>query len=194
MSEAALQEEIANLKSRFGRRSEECNDSLEQHDLALTLEDDLNGADVRLAFLSRSSALVSAYSLHEICLEKLCRDCTVLGGFHVEVSDMKGRGVQRSRLYLKKVARMPFPDDSAEWQRARHLGTIRNFVVHGGSELEGRRDRLQQALSSFDDASLEATSLRFEASFPRSAITCLSDFWTTLEQSGLSRWNELLAG
>jgi hypothetical protein len=49
--------------------------------------------------------------------------------------EIRGEGMDRARLYLKKVVRVGFPDDSPLWPQIKAFSALRNVLVHAGGRL-----------------------------------------------------------
>ena len=187
----SVHEELLEIEKRYEQWLNESDDPEEVNYLIDAHADERGEAEERLTFLSRSSTVVAAFSLHEVFLERLCNTCRELGDVSLAVRDMRGRGVDRSRLYLKKVILLDFPD-SIEWQRTQQLRKIRNSIVQRRDTADYKR--ISKALKEFPDAHLKDRSrLQLDPGFPHSAIKCLLDFWCQLETSASPRISELRA-
>lgn len=92
--------------------------------------DVLRTAEETFPQVLRSSLFVACYSMIEVELDVLCRSLQAAMGLDLSSSDLKERGISRSRVYMKKVARVEFPDASPTWNAVSSLATIRNVVVH----------------------------------------------------------------
>jgi hypothetical protein len=76
----------------------------------------------------RSSLFNTAYSHLEVALNDIC--LLVKRDYAVSVDDMKGKGIWRAKLYLQKVAQVPFPDQSQSWSGILVLNKFRNTFTH----------------------------------------------------------------
>lgn len=86
--------------------------------------------------LFRRSLFVAAYSLFEHHLNLLAKDLRQERSVGLAIEDIHGQGIERARIYLKKVLGVFFPDTSNEWQEIRRLGQLRNALVHRYGTLE----------------------------------------------------------
>lgn len=83
-------------------------------------------------------------------------------------SDLRHRGIERSKVYLTKVAKVPFPSSSSEWEKIKILQDIRNHLSHGSSPIpEGEKGKkLKQGLDNFTGLGLDQSNIiRIEADF-----------------------------
>jgi hypothetical protein len=92
--------------------------------------------------LFRRALFVAAYSMLETHLNLLATDNQQQKTLVLSLEEIRGQGIERARLYLKKVVGMSFPDTSPEWQVLKRLGELRNVLVHRYGRLEGEgRDK-----------------------------------------------------
>lgn len=85
----------------------------------------------------RSSLFITCYSLFESDLEQLCEYLCTENSYSVKLREFcEGRGIHRSRKYLKKVVCIDFPDRTSPWQDIVNYNHIRNFVVHKDGKLD----------------------------------------------------------
>lgn len=87
----------------------------------------------------RNSLFVLSYSMIENFLNNFCDSAKRHYGLKLTLSDLKGRGVERARAYLKKVAEIDF-SDGKEWVEIKHYNQVRNFIVHNNGELDDSGD------------------------------------------------------
>lgn len=89
-------------------------------------------------FLStfRYSVLVSIYSIIETEMNSLCRHLKHINKLSLELTDLKGDGIGRAKLYLEKVCNVDFPDDINSWANIQKLNKVRNCIVHAEGNVE----------------------------------------------------------
>ncbi len=85
--------------------------------------------------LQRRSALITLHSFFETELNKLCGLYKSEKHFRVGVGDLKGKGIDRSMLYLEKVAEINIHKHSPEWTVIRQIRDVRNCIVHGDAKV-----------------------------------------------------------
>jgi hypothetical protein len=85
--------------------------------------------------LQRRSALITLHSFFETELNKLCRLYKSEKHFRLGVRDLKGKGIDRSMLYLEKVAEINVHKNSPEWAAIRQIRDVRNCIVHGDARV-----------------------------------------------------------
>jgi hypothetical protein len=78
----------------------------------------------------RYSVLTAADTALEAYLNDTCETYANLSNARVRLGDIVGKGVARSRDYLKKVAGIKFPDGLPIWRTVTRLHEVRNCIVH----------------------------------------------------------------
>lgn len=84
--------------------------------------------------LQRRSALITLFGFLEDELNKLCFIYKETENFSVQLKDMTGKGIDKSILYLEKVAGLPIKKD-AIWKNLTDIQKIRNIIVHHDGRL-----------------------------------------------------------
>lgn len=86
--------------------------------------------------LQRRSILLILFSFLEHQLDQLCELFATDQKLNIIHTDLKGKGIDRTRLYLQKVIRLRL-GNSAVWQEIKRIQKIRNVVVHNDAKLVG---------------------------------------------------------
>ncbi|MFT5206913.1 MAG: hypothetical protein ACI9CF_000654 [Candidatus Omnitrophota bacterium] len=87
-------------------------------------------------FLLHSMLLVSCMSLLENKLAEVCQEIRNLNNIELTLGDITGLGIQRARVYLKKVIGVEFPDQDSTWHEITMYQKIRNYIIHQNSTLD----------------------------------------------------------
>jgi len=85
--------------------------------------------------LQRRSALLTVCSYFEHELDQLCLLYQSEKSFRLALSDLNGKGIDRSISYLEKVAGLYVHRASPVWKDIKNIQKIRNLIVHGGGRL-----------------------------------------------------------
>lgn len=88
-----------------------------KEDLQFEYEDKRHEAEMYATYYSQiffESLFITIYSLFERYLDDLCNDARGSWSLTLKPKDLSGKGIKRSQAYLKKVARLNFPDDKLE--------------------------------------------------------------------------------
>lgn len=93
----------------------------------------------------RRSLFISAYGIIEQSLDQICINLQKERNYRVLLSDLKDRGIMRSKTYLVKVVGFSFSETAAEWQRIKAYQDLRNYLAHSGPALD-RGDPSEQLL------------------------------------------------
>jgi len=136
----------------------------------------------------RYSALVSIYSLIETSMSTLCRHLERREYLTLKLSDLKGKGVERARLYLTKVCHITFPDSSHEWSEIQKLNKVRNCIVHANGNIERVRssDKLRSIIKDTKGLKIERKRiLIIEKVYLDNAITWAENFLQKLYEESL---------
>lgn len=88
----------------------------------------------------RRSLFSYIYSVIENMLNDLCNSERESKKLKLSLSDLSGKGIERAKNYLKKVAEIQFPAESGEWQELKVYNLVRNCLVHREGELGDSND------------------------------------------------------
>jgi hypothetical protein len=91
--------------------------------------------------LHRRSALIIIFSFLEHQLDQLCELFATTRKLDIVVTDLKDKGINRSRRYLKKVIRLSI-DNSSVWQELKQIQKLRNVAVHNDAKLDSEEKDL----------------------------------------------------
>lgn len=87
--------------------------------------------------LKRGSALTALCGYVEHELNELCRDVEKHMSLTVGFDDMKGLGITRAELYLRRVGTVFFNEEGKRaWKKMQDAFLIRNAIVHAGGRSE----------------------------------------------------------
>jgi hypothetical protein len=124
-----LKGKVETFKARAERRAEGMSPEAKERYFEDLAEDAIFLWD-RFPALTWKTAFISSYSTFEHSLLNLCRHAGRYGGFGIDVDDIKGTGIFTAQIYLKKVCKVAFPDDTPDWQDVLQMNKIRNIFVH----------------------------------------------------------------
>lgn len=85
--------------------------------------------------LQRRSALLTVCGYFEHELDKLCLLYQSEKSFKLALSDLNGKGIDRSTKYLEKVGGIDAHKRSNEWNQIKKIQKIRNVIVHQNGKL-----------------------------------------------------------
>lgn len=85
--------------------------------------------------LQRRSALLTVCGYFEHELDKLCMLYQSEKSFKLALSDLSGKGIDRSTSYLEKVVDLDVHKTSKEWNHIKKIQKIRNVIVHQDGKL-----------------------------------------------------------
>jgi len=92
----------------------------------------------------RKSTLVSIYSYLENSLNNLCRRLYKKQKYPIKYTDLRGKGIERAKNYLKKLNKVDFDPLNTEWSHLNALNKIRNCIVHSEGDIKyyGNREEI----------------------------------------------------
>jgi len=94
------------------------------------------GVEVLHPITLRESLFVTSFSHFEAVMNGLCAKIREARSCTVELSDLKGSGVNRARAFLIKVAGLAVPDPL--WEPVTFLNRLRNLIVHNNSHVDSK--------------------------------------------------------
>ena len=127
----------------------------------------------------RSSLFVTCYSFFEHELNELC------GYFHkhqscpIKINDLKGDGIFRAKIYLKKVVGIEFPDQSTSWEDIVDYNKIRNIIVHNNGKLDDsqKSKRIEEFIKKKSSIKLNNLKfIKFNDNFSLEIISTIKEF------------------
>jgi hypothetical protein len=127
----------------------------------------------------RRSLFVTLCSTFEVDLDSVCDEFISSQQLALRPKDLAGKGIVRSQSFIKKVARMPFPDTSPEWAHITHYSTIRNVIVHRGADVADH-DQAAKAVNALKSIRVEYGELNLDRDFLTDAIRVFESFWEVL--------------
>jgi hypothetical protein len=143
----ALEGALEDEKRRLQKQSEEQASKMtevERMDFYEWVSDDFYRLGETFPKILRYSLFVHTYSLLENTLLRIAEHLHVSQKLELSPSDLRDEGIVRAKTYLKKVARVSFPDGGADWQDILALNHIRNIVVHKAGYFPEDHSKRQQ--------------------------------------------------
>ena len=107
-------------------------DGKDYDDIMEFLSEDVARIEYVFVATFRSSTVVSLYSCLEKQMHVLCKRLEKTNKFPISVTDLKGDGVVRSKIYLSKMAGISFDSNgmNGHWSNIIKLNKVRNQIVH----------------------------------------------------------------
>jgi hypothetical protein len=129
------------------------------------------------------SSVVLIHAVFETLLHEFCSEIEKQRTLPVTLKDMHGKGLDRARLYLTKVARIKVADLS-QWQELRKLQLVRECIAHAYGNIDELRDKGQQnqikALEK-DGVHIVHNRIRLSETFCHRQLSHLSDLMHALQ-------------
>ncbi|WP_338532581.1 hypothetical protein RBB83_17225 [Paenibacillus peoriae] len=173
----------------------------ENLDLGRLVNEHLNNSDwyvggIHEAFpqLLIKSLFLSAYSCLEICLSEVTEIIHREQNLLLKPSDLRGRGVLRALLYLRKVVLLPMLDDCELIKEIQALNMLRNFYAHDGKNHIKSKSQEYQAAKKFGIVRDEATKtlgiveLYLDKEFLNKALYTINLLLTYIRQGVIDKY------
>lgn len=127
--EVKFENDIEKLAEKYGLKDlEVSNDGTRIMEIIMS-EEYRNISDTFIGTF-RDSTLVSLYSFLENTMRSICAILHKFNGYPIELSDLTGDGIQRSKIYLEKMAKIDFSQINGVWANLQNLNLLRNCIVH----------------------------------------------------------------
>ena len=130
----------------------------------------------------RNSMVVSLATFLETFLDRLCSQVSLITRSELNVRDLRGGILERTRKYLTAIGKFKEPN-SAAWTEIGLFFKIRHVIVHVGGFTLGTNHQkaIEQFCKSRSDIRLEHGSIEIEPAFVEFLIDQLKEFIQQLE-------------
>lgn len=91
--------------------------------------------------LQWTSIFNSAYSLFERHLNDLCTILEKNASTKIGLTDLKGQGIERAKIFLSKITGITNVFDSPEWTDIQNYSKVRNILVHTSGKLDLTKEK-----------------------------------------------------
>jgi len=192
----ALKEHISDVDRDFNHRLAQLEDYLARNAQGLTDEEEAELGDIyadEVAKLTnlfpnmhRRAYLITIVGALETFMDGLCRYTQRARSLEVSVTDLKGSGIERSRIYLRKVIGVQLPQ-SSNWEEVAIAQKIRNLVTHNRGALKD--DDASRAIRTKAESSTryrvsDRDEILLEEEFLPALLEDISEFSGQLIQTG----------
>jgi hypothetical protein len=182
--ERLLSEEGARFSSQLSEQTRNMTEQ-QRHDYYESATDEFHNLERTFPRILRYSLFVQSYALFEDAVARVAEHYRDELALELSPSELKDKGIIRTKTYLKKVARKPFPDTMPEWQDILILNQIRNSIVHETgyfSEEKQLRQDIQSFIQKWADAVSFDNMSRFDitSQFTERALKTFTGFLDTL--------------
>lgn len=102
----------------------------------------------------RNSLFISVYSFLE---DKIIDLCDQPDKTSIKLDDLQGNGIKRASLFIKKVKKEDFPDNTDEWRFINNANQVRNCIVHCGGDVEkaNNTNKVKNAVAQLENVSID---------------------------------------
>ena len=191
--EETLLNRAAELDARLSAEADKYPAEDRQEFFEYHAEDFLELAD-ELPTILRYGVLTGADTALEVYLNNTCETYAEVHGATVGLADFHGTGIERARNYLKKVARIPFPDEQPEWTNIKRLHELRSAVVHADGYVAPSRTILRQWCETVSGARITSSGvITLDRQFTSFALSTYRSFVAKVDEAcaDLSLWHSV---
>ena len=90
-------------------------------------------AAIRLiGYRSYNISVVALYSIVEYSIDSYCNKFQQTHRIKILLSDISGKGLQRTAVYMEKIMKLGTIRDDMKWSKIKVINTLRNDIVHRG--------------------------------------------------------------
>jgi hypothetical protein len=174
------QQKVADTKWKRSAPKGLSNEQLEEYYEQLSREGFLLSTE--FPALVRRTAFVHLYSIFEKALVRLCERVHECNRRLASPSaDKKNKGIHKAQQYLKRTAKVPFPDQNSDWEALRRMGDLRNWFVHstGKQKISGKLEAYLKKKPSMVRIGLK-NSITLQEGFCPHAIDVVRRFYAQL--------------
>ena len=134
LSERLLKEESAAFKARVNAMAAEMSEEAREEFYEF-MGDEYWQIHERFPNILRRALFLYCYAEIEAYLNRMCHIAQRQYGLDLPLSKVTGKGIERAKLYLTKVAGVAFPSDSREWRELTNYNKLRNVLAHSEGRL-----------------------------------------------------------
>jgi hypothetical protein len=140
-----LEKEQSEFKKQFDEKLESLKGDARQNYLEWQADNHFYLFDI-FPSLQWLSLFNTAYSVFEKNMNYICRLAERKTRSNFKLNDLNGQGIERAKLYLKKVANIDAPFNSQSWQKIKKYAELRNVMAHATGELDLSNDKHKKIL------------------------------------------------
>lgn len=134
LSERLLKEEAADFEARVDAMAAEMSEELREGFYEF-MSDEYWQIHERFPNILRRALFLYCYAEIEAYLNKICHIAQKQYNLDLPLNKVMGKGIERAKLYLTKVAGVTFPYDSCEWRELTNYNKLRNVLAHAEGRL-----------------------------------------------------------
>jgi len=129
----------------------------------------------------RESFFITCYSILEQELVAVCKSQKELKSLPKDINDMRGRGIDGAKEYLKH-AKIEL-STAKSWEDIKNIQSIRNCIVHSGGNLTNLTDKKSQKIREYiekrkdrKDITIENDKIILTTEYCRYVVNTFSEF------------------
>lgn len=140
--------------------------------------------------LQRTAALLTLYSFFESELNAVCDMVKKAGAYELAFSDLDGKGIDRARNYLHKVALIDTKGGEGRWLAVTTIQSLRNRFVHANGYLVGADKRLAEHVKASPYLEQESDLIEIKAGYLGYVLQTFEEYFQVLHKGFRTRRNK----
>lgn len=121
------------------------------------------------------------YSVLEDSLNQICHNLEESQLYNISLTDIKGMGINRARIYLEKVGKITQPFQTNSWNTIMKLNRVRNVLIHANGFIGKENKKDLNVCKSFENIEVtpehEGFSIGLTKSFCELSIKEIGKFF-----------------
>lgn len=194
LMESSLKKELKNFSKQIDKQADKLTDE-EKTELCDWYSDDYWKLTDVFPNIQRSSMLIMAFSFFENQLKFICKILKPYSNSNIWLNDLYGDDIDRTKIYLKEIIKINFPNNDKNWEEITNFCDIRNLVVHDGGKLEKERCKKYKKLKKYIDKNNKLLKLDehekivYEKEFITHVSSTFHNFFEALLSEIKKNWN-----
>lgn len=182
--EVFFTKESVRIEKEFESQTERYNllSANQRHELIEKYGWELTSNQSAFPEMLRGSVLISIYNLMEHQLNNVCHGFEYSSASKIKLNDLNGKGIERARIFLIKIADIDFSSLNTQWEFIKSLNLIRNNIVHSGTILPpDKNHKLNKFIDSHPGLRRGSNGeLIINEGFIQQTIDIIMDFFNSL--------------
>lgn len=172
------------IEKSLKQELDEVGKYINEHGESPSISDELWNLTEVLPYLFRGSALLSILGFYEHNLNAVCDSLKEEFNKDVRITDLNGKGLRRSKLYMSKEIGITFPANTEAWNYLLKLSDIRNLISHRDSLVKDDNPELLRFIENTPYLSVDFTNrVRLHEGALNSLLDYLDMFFKELSEA-----------
>ncbi|MEC1780060.1 hypothetical protein [Schinkia azotoformans] len=127
--ESFLTNKVSEIEADFEKRASQLTKDEQSEFFEMMFEEEYHNFSNSFPSLLRQSLFLTVYAFFEQQLIGICKTFERQNQ-SIKLKDLKHKGITAAQFYLKRVVKLPFPDDTDLWIKIKSYSELRNHFAH----------------------------------------------------------------